>query len=72
MLMDSQDTIPNVRPFDLKRIAASVSRNYGDKGAIVITSGEDGIRVGVHGLDLREAQDALCVAIYHVITKTLA
>lgn len=61
-----------VRPLDLTKMAASVSRSYGDKGAIVITSGEEGVRVGVHGLDLRESQDALCVAIYHVVAKSLA
>ncbi len=69
MKMASNETTINVRPFDLEKIAASVSRSYGDRGAIVITSGDDGVRVGVHGLDLREAQDALCVAIYHVVSK---
>jgi hypothetical protein len=69
--MTSQEPTQNITPVDLKRIAASITRSYADKGAIVITSGEDGIRVGVHGLDLREAQDALCVAIYHVVSKTL-
>jgi hypothetical protein len=62
---------PIIRPIDLKTMAASVSRSYGDKGAIVITSGDDGIRVGVYGLELSEAQEALCVAIYHVVSKTM-
>jgi hypothetical protein len=43
-------------------MAASVSGSYGDKDAIVVTSGDDGFRAGVHGLDVREAQDALGVA----------
>jgi hypothetical protein len=66
------DIASSVQPFDLKTMAASVSRSYGDKGAIVITSGDEGIRVGVHGLDLDEAKDALCVAIYDVVSKALA
>ncbi len=61
-----------VRPLDLTHSAAAIARNYGDKGAIIVTSGEEGIRVGVHGLDLREAQDALCTAIYDVVSKALA
>lgn len=60
-----------VRPIDLRRTAASIAANYGDKGAIVITSGEEGIRIGVHGLDPRDLQDALCVALYHAVAKTL-
>jgi hypothetical protein len=67
-----EDSEPNVRPLDLTTMAASIATTYRDKGAIVITSGEDGIRVGVHGLDLREAQDALCVAIHDVVSKSLA
>jgi hypothetical protein len=61
----------NVRPLDLTKMAASIASTYRDKGAIVITSGDDGIRIGVHGLDLREAEDALCTAIYHVVSKAL-
>ena len=65
------DPEPNVRPLDLTKMASSIASTYRDKGAIVITSGEDGIRIGVHGLDLREAEDALCTAIYHVVSKAL-
>lgn len=66
-----EDSEPNVRPLDLTTMAASIATAYRDKGAIVITSGEDGVRIGVHGLELREAEDALCTAIYHVVSKTL-
>ena len=54
-----------VRPLDLQRMAGSIAASYGDKGAIILTYGDDGIRVGVSGLTEREAQDALCVGIYH-------
>ncbi len=54
-----------VIPTGLKHNAASIARNYGDKGAIVITVGDEGIRIGVHGLSDRDIQDALCVAIHY-------
>ena len=57
-----------VRPFDLKRMARSISRSYGDKGAIVLSVGDDGIRIGVYGLDAKEIQDALCVGIHYNFT----
>ena len=38
---------------------------------IVISYGDDGIRVGVHGLDAKEMQEALCVAIYHVMATAV-
>lgn len=65
-------TPANVTPLDLQRLAASISRSYGDDGAIIITKGKEGYRVGVHNLDLDEAKDALCLAIYHVVSKALA
>ena len=61
-----------IRPMDLQRTAAAIASNYGDDGAIVITSGRDGIRVGVHNLKSSELQDVLCVALYHSVKKTLA
>ena len=54
-----------VTPIDLKRMANSIASNYGDKGAIVISVGGDGVRIGVNGLSDREIQDALCVAIHY-------
>lgn len=54
-----------IQPLDLKRTAAAIASNHGDKGAIVITMGEEGIRVGVHGLSDKEIQDALCVVIHY-------
>jgi len=46
-------------------MARSIAATYGDKGAIVLTVGAEGIRVGVFGLDAREIQDALCVGIHY-------
>ena len=53
----------------LERMARSIARSYGDKGAVVITVGESGFRVGVAGLTDRELQDALCVGIHHNLLK---
>ncbi len=58
-----------IRPLDLTRMAASIAASYGDKGAIIITSGDDGVRIGVHGLDGREIQEALCIVIYHAVSR---
>jgi hypothetical protein len=54
-----------VQPIDLVRMARSIAQSYGDKGAIVMTVGAD----GVYGLDAREIQDALCVGIHYNFAK---
>jgi hypothetical protein len=54
-----------VHPLDLRRTAAAVARNYGDKGALVITVGEDGIRIGTENLTPQELREALCVAMHY-------
>ena len=54
-----------VQPMRLERMARSIASAYGDKGAIILTVGENGIRVGVYGLDARDIQDALCVGIHY-------
>jgi hypothetical protein len=58
-------TSTKVAPLDLERMARSIAATYGDKGAIVLTVGAEGTRVGVFGLDAREIQDALCVGIHY-------
>jgi two-component sensor histidine kinase len=58
-----------VHPFDLEHLAAAIARNYGDKGAIIITRGGDGTRVAFHGMTLREAEDALCIAIHDLVSN---
>ncbi len=54
-----------ITAIDLKRMAGSIAAGYGDKGAVVITCGPDGFRIGVSGLTHRELQDALCVANHY-------
>jgi DNA-binding NtrC family response regulator len=48
-----------------KEMARSIASSYGDKGAIVITVGEEGVRIGVDGLNQQQIQDALCIAIHY-------
>lgn len=49
----------------LERLARSIATSLGDKGAIVLSIGAEGVRIGVHGLDAREIQDALCIGIHY-------
>jgi hypothetical protein len=50
-------------------MARSIAQTYGDKGAIILTVGKDGIRVGMHGLNAREILDALCVGLHYNFIK---
>jgi hypothetical protein len=55
-----------VQPLNLRHTAGAIARNYGDKGAIVITFSEDGLtRVGVENLTSEELCEALCTAIHY-------
>lgn len=53
----------NVTPVDLRRTARAVAANYGDKGAVVISVNDEGVRIGTEGLTPDELRHALCVAI---------
>jgi hypothetical protein len=54
-----------VRPLALRHTAAAVARNYGDKGAVVISFGPEGTRIGVENLTPEELREALCTAIHY-------
>jgi len=55
-----------VRPLNLKHTAGAIARNYGDKGAIIITFSDDGLtRVGVENLTPEEFREALCTAMHY-------
>lgn len=56
-------TDAKIRPVDLRRTARAVASNYGDKGAVVISVGKDGVRIGTEGLTPDELREALCLAI---------
>jgi hypothetical protein len=53
----------NIKPIDLRRTARAIASNYGDNGAIIISVGNEGTRIGVEGLTPQQIQDALCLAI---------
>ncbi len=55
----------NIRPIDLRRMAAAIARSHGASGAIVITYGPEGIRVGAGNLTPEEMREALCVAVHY-------
>lgn len=65
----SQMKVQNIAAIDLKRMAGSIAASYGDKGAVVITVGDSGFRIGVANLTDRELQDALCIGIHHNLLK---
>lgn len=56
-----------VRPMSLRHTAGAIARNYGDKGAVVITfNAEEGeTRMGVENLTPQELREALCTAIHY-------
>ena len=55
----------SVRPLSLRHSAAAIARNYGDKGAVVITFGDEGVRIGAENLTPEELRKALCCAIHY-------
>ena len=52
-------------PIKLQDMSRNIAKSYGDKGAIVITVGGEGIRIGTEGLSFDEVREALCVAIHY-------
>jgi len=56
-----------VRPMSLRHTAGAIARNYGDKGAVVITyNAEEGdTRIGVENLTPEELREILCTAIHY-------
>lgn len=50
-----------IYPIGLRRMARAIAGNYGDKGAIVITMGNEGIRIGVEPPLLKRKPLSSCV-----------
>ena len=63
--MKAEPKTQPLRPLSLRHTAGAVARNYGDKGAVVITYGDDGIRIGTESLTPSELREALCTAIHY-------
>lgn len=62
------DLIP---PVDLRRAARAIVANGGEKGAIVISVGKKGVRVGCEGLSPEELRRALCTAIHYSFAEEM-
>ena len=50
-------------------MAGSIASSYGDKGAIIISVGDDGYRFGVEGLTPEEVEKAACLLIHYNFTE---
>ncbi len=55
----------NVHPIGLRRQAKAIASSFDDKGAIVISVGEEGVRIGTEGLTPDELRQALCIAMHY-------
>lgn len=66
-VINIQAAVHNITPISgLKATATVVAKSYQDKGAIIITSNENGdIRIGTEGLTPEELRNALCTAIHY-------
>jgi hypothetical protein len=54
----------------LRTTAKAVAAQYEDEGAIVISVGKEGVRIGTEGLSFQQIHDALCIAINYNFTST--
>ncbi len=54
-----------IRPLGLRRMAKAIASSYGDKGALIVTLGEEGYRFGVEGLTPEEVEKAACLLIHY-------
>jgi hypothetical protein len=66
-----QETARCVIPFPgLRQMARTVAFMHGDKGALILTLGKDGVRIGSEGLTPTELRELLCVAISYSFLST--
>jgi len=52
-----------IRPVNLRPMAGAIASAYNDDGAVVISVGKEGTRIGVEGLTPQHVREALCIAI---------
>ncbi len=50
---------------NLRELARTIGAECKDKGAVVISYGEEGVRIGVENLTPKELREALCPAIHY-------
>jgi hypothetical protein len=63
-MQDSAKSDRAVHALPLRKTARAIAANTGNKGAIVITLGQNGIHVAADGLNPEEVREALCTAIH--------
>lgn len=61
----------DISALGLARMAASVAAAHRAKGAVIVTFGEEGFRIGDDGLTVDELQTALCLAIHDVMARII-
>ena len=54
----------NVHPINLRRMAKSIASSRGEKGAVIITFGDEGYSFGVEGMSPEEVEQAACILIH--------
>jgi len=54
-----------VTGLSLRGLAKTIAEECKDKGAVVISYGEEGVRIGVENLTPEELREALCTAIHY-------
>ena len=54
-----------IYPIKLRQMAKAIANSYNDKGSIIITLGNEGIRIGTDGLSHEELNTVLCTAIHY-------
>jgi len=54
-----------VTELSLRGLAKTIATECKDKGAVVISYGNEGVRIGVENLTPEELREALCVAIHY-------
>lgn len=58
-----------IRNLPLSDMAATIARQHGDSGAIIISVGQDHTRIGFADLSGRQMLDALCLAIRDAVAQ---
>jgi hypothetical protein len=70
MKQEHQTNLPPVEwvpEAGLQRVAEAMA-GHGDAGAVIISYGKDGIRLGMHGVSPADAEKALCTpSYYHIL-----
>ena len=62
---ENQSEYRSTNRLNLRGLAGTVAAECNDKGAVVISCGNEGVRIGVENLTPLELREALCTAIHY-------